>query len=83
MSLILISLLQTKLKKDTKLKHILQDSNENKMLPLQKQLADNINHLRKVCESETAVFIAICQGYWNQMGKVKFIFFRISLPCLV
>ena len=50
----------SKLKKDTKLKYILQNSNENRMLPLQKQLADNINHLRKACESETSVFIAIC-----------------------
>ncbi|KAA0038672.1 uncharacterized protein E5676_scaffold455G005750 [Cucumis melo var. makuwa] len=65
----------TKLQSATKLKKILQDSKEavieseirNRMQPLKDQLSNTINHLHTVFESH--VFIALCRGYWDRMGR--------------
>lgn len=70
-------LLQTKLQSATKLKKILQDSKEavieseirNRMQPLKDQLSNTINHLHTIFESR--VFIALCRGYWDRMGRVR------------
>ena len=70
-------LLQTKLQNATKLKKILQDSKEavieseirSRMQPLKDQLANTINQIHTVFESR--VFIAICRGYWDRMGRVR------------
>ncbi|KAL8143887.1 hypothetical protein V2J09_016919 [Rumex salicifolius] len=59
----------------TKLKKILQDSKtsiqesdvRNRMQPLKEQLTSTINHLHSTLE--TQVFIALCRGYWERMGK--------------
>lgn len=69
--------MQTKLQSATKLKKILQDSKEvvieseirNRMQPLKDQLTSTINHLHTVFESH--VFIALCRGYWDRMGRVR------------
>ncbi|KAK4274158.1 hypothetical protein QN277_017432 [Acacia crassicarpa] len=65
----------TKLQNTTKLKKILQDSKETvvesdlraRMQPLKEQLIDTISHVHSIFE--TAVFIAICRGYWDRMGQ--------------
>ncbi|XP_023524025.1 uncharacterized protein LOC111788085 isoform X1 [Cucurbita pepo subsp. pepo] len=65
----------TKLQNATKLKKILQDSKEavieseirSRMQPLKDQLANTINQIHTVFESR--VFIAICRGYWDRMGR--------------
>ncbi|XP_023535679.1 uncharacterized protein LOC111797041 isoform X1 [Cucurbita pepo subsp. pepo] len=65
----------TKLQSATKLKKILQDSKEavieseirSRMQPLKDQLTNTINHLHTVFESH--VFIALCRGYWDRMGR--------------
>lgn len=70
-------LLQTKLQSATKLKKILQDSKEavieseirSRMQPLKDQLKSTINHLHTVFESH--VFVALCRGYWDRMGRVS------------
>ncbi|KAF5185958.1 pesticidal crystal cry8Ba protein [Thalictrum thalictroides] len=59
----------------TKLKKIIQDSKEtvvesdvrSRMQPLKDQLSNTIDHLHTVFE--THVFVAVCRGYWDQMGK--------------
>jgi hypothetical protein len=61
----------------TKLKKIIQDSKElvmeadirSRMQDLKDQLIEAINHMHKV--SEVHVFVAICRGLWDRMGKVS------------
>lgn len=45
-----------------------------RMQPLKEQLINTISHVHGIFE--TAVFIAICRGYWDRMGQVS------SLVCL-
>ncbi|PPR97301.1 hypothetical protein GOBAR_AA23369 [Gossypium barbadense] len=65
----------TKLQNSTKLKKILQDSQETmgesdirgRMQMLKELLRSTINHLHTVFE--TQVFIAICRWYWDRMAQ--------------
>ncbi|KAF8411383.1 hypothetical protein HHK36_003932 [Tetracentron sinense] len=70
-------LLKTRLQSATKLKKIIQDSKEtvvesdvrSRMQPLKDQVTKTIDHLHSIFE--THVFIAICRGYWDQMGQAR------------
>ncbi|XP_022889843.1 uncharacterized protein LOC111405269 isoform X1 [Olea europaea var. sylvestris] len=65
----------TRLQGSTKLKKILLDSKKavadsdvkGRMQPLRDQLINTISHLHTILESH--VFVAICRGYWDRMGK--------------
>ncbi|CAM0944009.1 unnamed protein product [Alopecurus aequalis] len=65
----------TRMQNTTKLKKIIQDSKElvmesdirSRMQDLKDQLIEAINHVHKV--SEVHVFVAICRGLWDRMGK--------------
>uniref|UniRef100_A0ACD5Z5S1 Uncharacterized protein n=1 Tax=Avena sativa TaxID=4498 RepID=A0ACD5Z5S1_AVESA len=65
----------TRMQNTTKLKKIIQDSKElvmesdirSRMQDLKDQLIEAINHAHKV--SEVHVFVAICRGLWDRMGK--------------
>ena len=71
--------MQTRVQSATKLKKIIQDSEEtmvesdvhSRMQPLKDLLTKTIDQLYTVCEVH--VFIAICRGYWDRMGQVSFI----------
>ncbi|KAH0849114.1 hypothetical protein HID58_091535 [Brassica napus] len=66
----------SKLKKETMLKKILQYSKESvgesdmrrKMQKLKEQLTNTVNHLHFVCSTD--VFIALSRGYWDHMGWI-------------
>ncbi|TYH27755.1 hypothetical protein ES288_A02G093500v1 [Gossypium darwinii] len=74
----------TKLQNSTKLKKILQDSQETmgesdirgRMQMLKELLRSTINHLHTVFE--TQVFIAICRWYWDRMAQVSYRMFLAS-----
>lgn len=65
----------TKLHSVTKLKKIIQDAKESvvesdlrqRMQPLKELLANTINQLHTVLE--TQVFVMICRGFWDRMGQ--------------
>lgn len=67
---------QTRMQSTTKLKKIMQDSEEtctesdvrNRMQPLKDLLIKTMEHLHTVVEPH--VFILICRSFWDQMGKV-------------
>lgn len=78
---------QTKLHSVTKLKKIIQDAKESvvesdlrqRMQPLKELLANTINQLHAVLE--TQVFVMICRGFWDRMGQVELSsYHKINLP---
>ncbi|KDP29750.1 hypothetical protein JCGZ_18685 [Jatropha curcas] len=65
----------TKMQNATKLKNIIQDSNEtmvesdlrNRMQPVKDLMVKTIDNLHSVVEPH--VFVAICRGFWDRMGQ--------------
>ncbi|XP_022863818.1 uncharacterized protein LOC111383866 [Olea europaea var. sylvestris] len=65
----------TRLQRATNLKKIIQDAKENviesnlqhRMQPLKDLLADTINQLHTILE--TQVFVIMCRGFWDRMGQ--------------